>query len=384
MNRHPKDIIFFIDPQSMINLAVYDYHLLADIKDFDVHYICSKHLDYQEDSSHVYHKVFKYNKLGNPAFKAFSYVLTYIRLLSLFLTLKPKLVHVQWFRLQHFDLYYYRLAKKLFGFKLVYTAHNILPLNTGDRYMPVFSKIYSICNEIIVHSNDTKAQLARKFGLPNDKITVIHHGYLQLNYDRQKYKEEEQLFDKKYNFGDKLIFASLGFQNAYKGCDILARVWANTPQLNNNPNCLLLMVGKNQGVDFSMLQQYNNVIVEDRRLSSEEYYYLLSHASVYLLPYRKTSFSQSGALMTTISERIPTLVTNVGGMPEPLQIAPIGWVIEEEVNEANLQVALLHIISHPEEISNIKNDELAWKKVQAYYDWHNISLQTQKLYHKAI
>ena len=128
----------------MINLAVYDYHLLADIKDFDVHYICSKHLDYQEDSSHVYHKVFKYNKLGNPAFKAFSYVLTYIRLLSLFFKLKPKLVHVQWFRLQHFDLYYYRLAKKLFGFKLVYTAHNILPLNTGDRYMPVFSKIYTL------------------------------------------------------------------------------------------------------------------------------------------------------------------------------------------------------------------------------------------------
>ena len=152
MNKHPKDIIFFIDPQSMINLAVYDYHLLADIKDFDVHYICSKHLDYQEDSSHVYHKVFKYNKLENPAFKAFSYVLTYIRLLSLFFKLKPKLVHVQWFRLQHFDLYYYRLAKKLFGFKLVYTAHNILPLNTGDRYMPVFSKIYGICDEIIVHS----------------------------------------------------------------------------------------------------------------------------------------------------------------------------------------------------------------------------------------
>ena len=37
-----------------------------------------------------------------------------------------------------------------------------------------------------------------------------------------------------------------------------------------------------------------------------------------------------------------------------------------------------------EEIRKIKNDELAWKKVQAYYDWHNISLQTQKLYHKAI
>ena len=65
MNKHPKDIIFFIDPQSMINLAVYDYHLLADIKDFDVHYICSKHLDYKEDCNHVYHKVFKYNNLRN-------------------------------------------------------------------------------------------------------------------------------------------------------------------------------------------------------------------------------------------------------------------------------------------------------------------------------
>ena len=61
-----------------------------------------------------------------------------------------------------------------------------------------------------------------------------------------------------------------------------------------------------------------------------------------------------------------------------------GWVIEGDGNEANLQAALLHIMSHPEEIRRIKNDELAWKKVQAYYDWHNISLQTQDLYHKAI
>ena len=161
MNTKNKDAIFFIDPQSMINLAVYDYHLLADIDDFDLHYVCSKYLDYKENGRHVYHKLFKYNKLSNSVFKAVSYVWSYLRLLFLFIVHKPKLVHVQWFRMQHFDLYYFKVAKKLFGFKLLYTAHNILPLNTGDDYFPVFSKIYGICDAVIVHSNDTKAQLAR-------------------------------------------------------------------------------------------------------------------------------------------------------------------------------------------------------------------------------
>lgn len=379
-----NDIVFFIDPQSMINLAVYDYHLLEDINDFDIHYICSKHLDYKENSHHSYHKLFKYNHLGNSFLKACSYVSTYVYLLYLFITLKPKLVHVQWFRLQHFDLYYYKLSKKIFKFKLLYTAHNILPLNTGDSYFPVFSKIYKICDTIIVHSNDTKMQLVNKFSIPQNQIAVIHHGYLQLNYDKSLLEDNLQQYNVKYNFGNKIIFTSLGFQNAYKGYDIIARVWDTTAELNQNDNCMLVMIGKNQGVDFSFLSKYNNVIIEDRRLSNEEYYYLLSHTSVYLLPYRKTSFSQSGALMTTISEKIPTLVTNVGGLPEPLQLADIGWIIEDDVNETNLQAALLSILHHPEEISKIKHNEDAWRKVQDYYDWHNISLQTQELYHKVI
>ena len=379
-----KDAIFFIDPQSMINLAVYDYHLLSDINDFDLYYICSKYLDFKENHNHSYLRVFKYNKLSNSVLKACSYILTYFKLLYLFMTLKPKLVHVQWFRLQHFDLYYYKLAKRLFGFKLLYTAHNILPLNTGDNYFSVFFKIYKLCDAIIVHSEDTNIQLAKKFSISHDKISVIHHGFLQPNYDKSLFKEEEQHFNLKYNFGDKIIFTSLGFQNAYKGCDILAKVWNMTSELNQCNTCILVLVGKNQGVDYSMLSRYKNVIIEDRRLSNEEYYYLLSHTSVYLLPYKKNSFSQSGALMTTISEKIPTLVTNVGGLPEPLKLAKIGWIIEDEINEANLRAALLNILHNPEEIRKIKQDENAWRKVQDFYDWHNISLQTQNLYNKII
>ena len=196
--------------------------------------------------------------------------------------------------------------------------------------------------------------------------------------------QEQHQFNEKYHFGEKIIFTSLGFQNAYKGYDILAKVWDTTPELNQSKNCMLVMVGKNQGVDLSMLAKYDNTVVEDRKLSNEEYYYLLTHTSVYLLPYKKTSFSQSGALMTTISERIPTLVTDVGGLKEPLQIAKIGWVIEEEVNEENLRAALLDLLHHSEEISKIKNDHQAWEKVQDYYDWHHISLQTQELYHQVI
>lgn len=379
-----KLVIFYIDPQSMSNLAVYDYNLLEEIKDFDIHYICSVHLDHEVNQNHTYHKLFRYNHLSNPLLKACSYVLTYLKILFLIRSLKPKLIHVQWFRLQYFDYVFFKIAKWLFGFKMLYTAHNILPLNTGNKYAMLFHKIYHMTDHIIVHSADTKRQLEEMFALARNTISVIHHGYLQLNYNSEKLAAEAPTYRQKYPFEGKTVFTSLGFQIAYKGSDIIANVWASTPQLNQNPHCLLVLVGKNHEIDYSQLSQYHNVIIDDRRISNEEYHYILSRSSVYLMPYRKASFSQSGALMTAIAEKTPALVTRVGGLAEPLELADIGWIIEEDINENNLRNALLHIMKHPEEITKKKSDEQAWEIVQQYYDWHRISLYTQELYHQII
>jgi len=84
-------------------------------------------------------------------------------------------------------------------------------------------------------------------------------------------------------------------------------------------------------------------------------------------------------MLTVLTEHIPLLLTDVGSLAEPLTIAPIGWKMER-ADEAELRRALLNILSHKEDIETIRNNRQAWEKVCAFYDWQNISRQTQELY----
>jgi glycosyltransferase involved in cell wall biosynthesis len=105
--------------------------------------------------------------------------------------------------------------------------------------------------------------------------------------------------------------------------------------------------------------------------------YLLRHTSVYLLPYRE--ISQSGAMLTVLTEHVPLLLTDVGSLAEPLSVAPIGWKIQH-AEECELRNALIYLLGHKEEIDAIRNNHQTWEKVCAFYNWQDIGQQTQRLY----
>ena len=108
----------------------------------------------------------------------------------------------------------------------------------------------------------------------------------------------------------------------------------------------------------------SNVVVEDRKISNEEFVYLLRHTDVYLLPYRL--ISQSGALLTALNERVPVLVSDVGGLTDPLKIAEVGWsVTPDDYN--SLKHMLIHLSAHPNEVAKIKNDANAWNTIANEY-----------------
>lgn len=376
-----KNTIFFIDPQSYRNLSAYDYSVLCKIKDFDAHYLCSKYYDNKKHDWVKHHPVFSYNHIKGNVAKALCYIFNYLQVLMLILRFRPSLIHLQWVRLPQFDYYFYKIVMCVFRTKLVYTAHNILPLHIGDRQKKIYGKLYDLATKIIVHTEDTKLQLLQLFRLDENKVAVIQHGILKLEYDPKIYELHKADYDKHYQLGGLTVFTSLGVQCKYKGTDIIADVWAETPELNQNDHCKLLLVGKQQDVDLTRLNHISNVIVDNRIIPNEEYYYLLTHTDVYLLTYRKTSFSQSGALMTAMTEKIPVLVTEVGGLADPLKIADIGWCINDVLQKEQLRDMMIRILNETDKICSIKADSEGWNRINDYYGWERISLQTQALYH---
>lgn len=371
-------IVFYVDPQSMINLAKYDYYLLEKIS-MPIYYFCSIYYDFDTNPALTYRKVFSYNHKKHNWQKAVSYIRSYLTILHHVVRLRPAVIHIQWFRIPHFDYAMVRLFQQL-GTKVVFTAHNILPHQGNEnKNVDVFQKAYHAFDRIIVHSQATKEELIQTFHVTPDKIAVINHGILPLEYDVQVYEDNYHLYDEKYALDGKIVFSALGYQNYYKGTDLLAKVWAETPELRENQHCVLIIKGKvnDSSIDLSVINGIDNVIFEPQRISDEEFVYLLRHTDVYLLPYR--DISQSGALMTVMTEHIPVLVTKVGGLAEPLTVAPIGWVISQ-LSPENLRQALLDLINHPAKIKAVKDDSNSWSTVCQHYDWGNICKQTQSLY----
>lgn len=368
---------FYIDPESYANLSAYDYNLLSNI-DADIVYFCSTLYDYKPIGAHVTSiPIFSYNKKENNLQKGLSYIKSYLKIFFFILRMKPEAIHIQWLRLQTFDLCFYQIVSWLTHTRLILTAHNVLPLDTGTRYVKLYRLIYPLMDRIITHSKNSRRELLELFDLPPEKVIVIPHGLLKVNVDTEKLKNETGDFQRLYPLHNRLVFSSLGFQTTYKGADLLAKVWATTPELNQNPGCLLIIAGKCLNVDFSSLQVYENVVLQNRRISNEELYYLLTHTDVYLLPYRQ--ISQSGAMLTAITEKIPLLVTNIGGLTEPLAISRIGWSIDPE-NEQQLREMLIYLVNHPDEIASIKRDQEGWDRVQKYYGWEQIGKLTLQVY----
>lgn len=375
-NHH--NTVFYIDPASMLNLAKYDYYLLQECP-MPIHYFCSKYYDFKTCPSLHYHRVFAYYKLKRNWQKAISYTFAYLLILFNVARLRPNVVHIQWFRIPKFDYVMVRIMQRFFGVNVIFTAHNLLPHDTGDRHRAVFTKAYKAFDSIIVHSQTTKDQLVAEFHINPEKVKVIRHGILPFTVSDEKYKECESFYEQKYQLKGKLAFSALGFQDHYKGTDLLAKVWAETPELCNNSNCRLVIVGKvkSSELDLSMLKGLNNVVFENRKISDEEFLYLLRHTSLYVLPYR--NISQSGALLTAIAEHIPVLVSDIGALTEPLTIANIGWNMGQPTYE-NLRKAILYIMGHPEAIETIKHDEKAWQRLADNYSWKHIGEKTTKLY----
>ena len=373
------NIIFFIDPQSSGNLSAYDYGVLSKVNS-KVCYICSRYYDYKEMPPNIHpNPIFKYNHIKNPIIKLFSYLCSMLRLLFLLNKQRPCIVHVQWLRVPHFDYVFYRIVKRFLHPVLILTAHNILPHNSGNRYKSIYNKVYHLFDHIIVHARTTQDEICDRFHIDIQKTSVIHHGTLKMVADQEDLKRQEPIFKEKYHTEGVIVFTSLGEQSHYKGIDLLVEIWNETPALHNNQHLRLIIAGKNNGIDFSRIEHFSNVIIVNKRISNEEFLYLLHLTDVYLLPYR--TISQSGALFTAMEEHIPLLVSDAGGLSEPLAVVNIGWKVKAD-DKDSLRQMLIHLASHPDEIRNVRNNTQCWEIVCAKYSWNTISKQTQDLYHK--
>ena len=372
-----KSSIFYIDQQSYGNLSMYDYSLLSRIdRSVEIHYFCNRLYDAEmlEHNIH-YHKIFRYSGKQGLA-KKVSYTLSVLKLLLFIILYAPKVIHQQWIKATFLDLIIWKISKRFFNTKIIYTAHNVLPhigtIKSNDEY----KKVYSVCDVIISHTLTSQKELAATFPETENKIQIIPHGVLDFNISQSEINDAKSVILQQYDLKGKLILGMFGFQSLYKGSDIIFKLWSECPELSANDNLRLLVIGKSEQ-DILPASLPSNVIVVDRYVANEEFEAFMELTNVILMPYRR--IDQSGLLLTVANKKIPFCVSDVGELTKPLEIADVGWSFPS-LEADDVKTKILEIVSSPDIISIKKNNAEGWQKVQQYYDWSKSAILTERLY----
>lgn len=374
--------LVYIDPQSYHSLALYDWSLLSHVDGVEGTFIGNKQYASPPFPACESKLWFSYSSKKTAIGKVLSYSWTLIRIAFYVLIYRPKVVHFQWLKWYPADRCLLRLLQAL-RIRIIYTAHNILPHDTGLTFKKQYGQYYQMVDVIVVHSDVTKIELCNMFGEKlASKIVVIPHGLFKMDVCTQNKTEWNKKISKlKEELGlrHQIVFGMFGLQSPYKGSDWLAQIWTETPELHETSKYHLLIAGRNNNVDFTRVREIENVTINESFLSEEDFILYMSLADVVVLPYR--NISQSGVLMTALQLHKPILVTPVGGLTDPLKIAPIGWCAKEVSKQAILDV-LLSVGSQPNQIRNIQQNENAWEEITKYYDWVQIGKMYAKLYAK--
>ena len=212
---------------------------------------------------------------------------------------KTDVLHIQW--LPYMDVNAWevpilrilrRLSPKT---KIVLTIHNVYPHNMSDSakesYNVRFRKACALIDEYIVHTEISKQDVIREFGLNPQKVNVCCHGVFVPEGVKLKATNRKD---------GKLHILQFGGQSYYKGTDVLVDAICGMSQ-NLQDKIETRIVG---GISDKLL---NDLKEKDKDgiitwkpyfLDEKELYEEINNSDLIVLPYR--AISQSGVLLLSI------------------------------------------------------------------------------------
>ena len=256
------------------------------------------------------------------ALKFVEYLLNLLTLSLWFMLSRPDIVHVQFTPLINrglpFELWFLRWVRQL-GCKIVYTVHNVLPHDNGERYRALYAQVYRLVDHFICHDPHAKAALAAEFQVPPDTVSIIPHGPL---FSPGRECTPHQARAKTGLSPDACIVLWQGIIRPYKGISFLLKAWKAARQAGLQATLVIVGTGEKDVVEavaeeVQALDIASSVCLDFRFVSVEmlEAYHLAADILVY--PY--TAITTSGALMTGMGYGKAMIASALPAFEEMLQ-----------------------------------------------------------------
>jgi glycosyltransferase involved in cell wall biosynthesis len=256
--------------------------------------------------------------------KAVEYYPSVARLLRRLDALAPDVVHVQWLALPGRDVRWLRGQTR----PAIFTAHDLLGRRRERR--DVWLAVCRAVDRVVVHSEAGRAELVDA-GLDANRVAVIAHPVFDSSAQEPSPPN-----------GTTLLF--FGLLRAYKGVDLLIRA------LPSIPGARVVIAGDPLEPAEPLQRLAEAEGVADRiewRLGfrpDAEIAELLAESAAVVLPYRHAG--SSGVLATALGHGRPVVISDIGGLAEPVREYGAGLVVPPD-DVDSLAAACRAIIANP-------------------------------------
>ena len=272
-------------------------------------------------------------------------------------------VHFQWLAMPWLD------GELLPDRPLVLTAHDLLPREPRLGQAWAQRRLYDRLDALVVHSDYGRRQLVDRLGVPEAKVSVIHHGAFTHVTDRPSALLPPELAAVS---GPVVLF--FGLLRPYKGVETLLRAFRGIAGAE------LWVVGRPM-MDMAPLRAMAppGVRFIDRFVAEAEVPAYFRRADVVVLPYARTErFDQSGVLATALAFGNPTVLSDIGGFAEVAATGAGRLVAPGDPDQ--LHDALSALIGDPGERDRLGAAALG--AARGPYSWDAAAAQTLALYER--
>ncbi|MGA8668482.1 MAG: glycosyltransferase [Terracidiphilus sp.] len=302
---------------------------------------------------------------------------------------KRRVLHILWNgRFEFFDRTLLMLYYKLYGKKVVLTAHNVNGARR-DGKDSLLNRVtlrmqYSLCDHVFVHTQKMKEELCEGFRVPEDAVTVIPY---PMNYalpDTGLTSAEAKL---RLGLGDEektiLFFGKI---RPYKGIEHLVAAFKLLSASCTGKYRLILAGEPNKDAEEYLreIQRFvtreippEQVILRTHFIPDEEMELYFKAADVLVLPYKE--IFQSGVLFLALSFGLPVIATDVGSFREDIVEGYTGFLCKPGDPADMARAVETYFASDLFKELKVRRQELM-DYVNANHSWRAVAELTREAY----
>ncbi len=262
------------------------------------------------------------------------------------------------------------LLARLLGYKIIWTAHNIMPHERPYPFVDFLIRLLlvTVTQSIIVHCGYAREMVKKKFRRKKNVFIIPHGSYLKVYPNKISKEKARQVLGIQEN---AFVYLCFGAIRPYKGLEKLIVAFKDHPEMNSN----LLIAGRctpEYGERLAkMIQGDTRIKLFSEFILEERVECFFNAADTMVVPF--TAVLTSGSVMLGLTFGLPVIAPALGCLPE--LISSETGILYDLDDRDSLSRAL-------QQITKMNTTEMGAKAFQiaAVLDWDAIAKLTYQVY----